>query len=270
MKKIMLIVFISLLSACSGVMTGDFSSLHSSNKDKVFKMYNSNGTGTGFVIRAPSGVNYIVTNAHVCGNDTTMGVQVGKRIVQRDVVDKNWAYDLCLVENLPTNPSGLLMGKVKAGDEIAILGHPRGTPLVLASGYAGITERMDIPAGDEEAREKKRKATWVKKWQLQYKHGNRAKRDRLKKIRYKVSSSYCSKKGMKLNKYRDWMGQTKTYCTRSVKETYTSIIVIGGNSGSPIFNRSGLVVGVANLTQNPHHFGIMIPSRSLKRFLKIH
>lgn len=270
MKKTMLIVFVSLLSACSGVMTGDFSSLHDDNKHKIFKVHSSKGTGTGFVVRAPSGSNYIVTNAHVCGKDATMGVQVGKRIVQRDVLDRNWSYDLCLIENLPTNPKGLLMGKVRAGDPIAILGHPRGTPLVVASGYAGTTTKMDVPAGDEKARENKRKKAWAKKWKLKYKHGTRAQRDKLKTLRYKASSSYCSKKGMKLNKYRDWTGRTKTYCTRSIRETYTSIIVIGGNSGSPVFNYDGEVVGVVNMTQNPHHFGIMIPSRSLKRFLKVY
>lgn len=107
---------------------------------KVYVITNSRerGGGTGFAVKADSGVTYIVTNAHVCDISTDKlhvvvkndwGLRIKRRILE--VSDKS---DLCLVEGIP-GVDGLSLGdEPLIGTYLTSVGHPSLMPLTLSKG----------------------------------------------------------------------------------------------------------------------------------------
>ena len=96
-----------------------------------------NGYGTGFYIKAQSGLTYILTNHHVCNlseNDTIFVLEEGKRPVKKRIIERFLKADLCLIE-APINREGLALAKSYLKDErVFVLGFPSFMPLTFSSG----------------------------------------------------------------------------------------------------------------------------------------
>ena len=66
---------------------------------KLTKTYNGKRGGTGFQVKAPSGKQYTLTNAHICaaGNKLIAHTQYGKK-VEVKVIEIYKKHDLCIMD----------------------------------------------------------------------------------------------------------------------------------------------------------------------------
>ena len=96
------------------------------------------GYGTGFYIKAKSGLTYLITNKHVCRLTKDLGtvwvLEEDKRPVQKRVLEQYSKADICLVE-APVNRSGLSLASSYTKDEkVFVMGFPSYMPLTYSPG----------------------------------------------------------------------------------------------------------------------------------------
>lgn len=114
--------------------------MHKVGKQVVLIVHPEGHAGTGFYVQAPSGLVYIVTNKHVCGNSKP-GEIVGvsddnsRRIIPRRVLETSQLGDVCIIEGLPGHEGLTLGSAAEVGDSVYSLGHPLAGPLDFQHGY---------------------------------------------------------------------------------------------------------------------------------------
>ena len=201
---------------------------------QVVKIIGTEGSGTGFHIKAPSGKTYILTNQHVCAiadKNQELLVENSKKMVPRRVIAIYQKHDLCLVEALPGEESGLKMASsLSIGEDIVLIGHPSGRPLTLSKGE--FVHKKFIP---------------------------------MVNLEIKTPEECDSINGTWLN------GGffMPSVCVEKISAFGISSPSYPGNSGSPVVNKWGNVVGVlfaGNRTQLNDNY--MVPFHELKNFLK--
>ena len=201
---------------------------------QVVKIIGTEGSGTGFHIKAPSGKTYILTNQHVCAiadKNQELLVENSKKMVPRRVIAVYQKHDLCLVEALPGEENGLRMANsLSIGEDIVLIGHPSGRPLTLSKGE--FVHKKFIPMLNLEIR----------------------------------TSEECDSIN---GTWLDGGFFMPSVCVEKVSAFGISSPSYPGNSGSPVVNKWGNVVGVlfaGNRTQLNDNY--MVPFHELKNFLK--
>ncbi len=171
---------------------------------------NLNGGGTGFAVKADSGDEYILTNKHVCGaaiNGWLAIKQDGEKPIFKRVVYEDNKHDLCLVQG-DRRFSALDLGdQPEKGELHYIVGHPGLRQLTVSQGeYIGndIVKLLD----------------------------NVQKREQ------------CKGEVLELNPMQQWLYGIEFACIRSYNSGATTATTYPGNSGSPVVNRWGNIVGV--------------------------
>lgn len=181
------------------------------------------GSGTGFHVKAKSGDVYIMTNAHVCemasNGKKLQVISEGRPFgTERDVVFVSKSHDICLVEGLPGHDSGLeLASDYKIGEKIHLIGHPNGRPLMVSNGElvfddAKVTIAKFAVYSEEDAQK-------------------------------------CTKEGGQLVTYPSFFGDILV-CVSSDYAFQISAITFPGNSGSPVVNKFGNVIGLLYAGRN--------------------
>lgn len=171
----------------------------------------SDGGGTGFAIQGASGKNYIMTNRHVCQAQANGTIRVKIRegyTIYRRVVYMDRVHDLCLIEGV-VGLSPLSIGSDQnKGDLMYVVGHPGLRDLTTSTGeYIG---RKSI------------------------------------ELLYDVPKREdCPGRIIDLNIFQQIMYGMEFACLRSYEALSTSAVIYGGNSGSPVVNRFGNLIGVA-------------------------
>lgn len=132
---------------------------------------NPSGGGTGFAIKAPSGITYTITNNHVCEvaeDNKVRAVWDNGRSVIIDILERDKEHDLCIMDGLPLL-EGLELGnkELEFGDPAFIIGHPLLAPNTFSEGLVRQRVMMDIIFGygdEKECRAKGLKSKEVRSW----------------------------------------------------------------------------------------------------------
>ena len=195
------------------------------------------GGGTGFLVKAPSGTSYILTNSHVCAmavaGELIVEMPGGNLLSRRVVQDSDWT-DLCLVEGLPGQEGLELAGSYDVGEMVAAVGHPHLMPLTISKGEI------------------------VSHTETTYLSGI---------IGFGKEEKDCQRKYNKIEDLDTFFGPIRV-CTVTVKSLQTTIVGLPGNSGSPIVNAYGHLVGVLFAGDNDVHWSMIVPLEDINKFLK--
>jgi S1-C subfamily serine protease len=168
------------------------------------------GGGTGFLVNTPSDNTFILTNNHVCGLANASGMLLIDQEYYAQVVANSPDHDLCLVSN-PLNWDGISIADTsRDGQDVYLVGHPLLDPPSLVKGEISGTLDVRIFVGYNLPCDKK----------------NDQKID------------------LSDNPFAVFFGLTSA-CIRTYEAQATTINVLPGNSGSPVVNHAGKLVGVA-------------------------
>lgn len=203
----------------------------------VVRIYNleRSGGGTGFHVEVESGKVYILTNNHICdaAKDGKLLIEKDGEDMVREVVARYDQHDLCLVQALPDYDNALeISSALDVGDDVILIGHPGLRDLTLSHGeYIGQDE-IELPNFDIHKKEDCN-GEWIEHPMLNFVIG------------------------------RPYL------CLEKIVTSSLSAPSYGGNSGSPVVNKYGNVIGVlfaGNRTQVNDSY--MVPLKNIKDFLK--
>lgn len=200
---------------------------------------NSTGAGaTGFIIKGKSGKYHIMTNGHVCGLQ-----EDGKlfAIYQGDVyvvtVESKYPYnDLCSVSAPSKINSSFKIARSRVyGESAYAIGHPLLEPLTVAVGELSGRVVIQILAG------------------------------------YNIPKDECSGPTYEfndsLNPLAAFFG-IKSVCIRHLEADASTLSIQPGNSGSPIVNIYGHVIGVAFAANESGTRSYIVPLSNLVSFIE--
>jgi S1-C subfamily serine protease len=228
--------------------------------DKTYKITGGprTGGGTGFAIKAKSGETYIVSNAHVCevsqdGYHVLVSDDSGRYMWRRilEVSDKS---DLCLIEGIP-GVEGLSLGSSPSvGQIVAAIGHPSLMPITMSRGEI-------ITASD---------VAILKGVIIDPDNEDDMKISVLVDPRFILKPDQCQQPKNEVVKEKiDMMFFVieLKLCLDVTRGAYRSNMLIQpGNSGSPVVNFWGNVVGVV-FAADQYNWGIAVSHKDLQDLL---
>ena|ERR1700677_2744013 len=191
------------------------------------------GGGTGFFVNTPSGNTFILTNNHVCGLADEAGTLLIDQEYYAHVIAHSPDHDLCLVSN-PLNNDGVdVATSSRNGQNVSVVGHPLLEPSSLIKGQ--ISGTMEVP------------------------------------ILMGYNLPCDGKSDKKIDLSNNWMAQLmgiSSACVRVYEAQATTLNILPGNSGSPVVDHDGRVVGVAfaGREDGPGR-GYIVPLSYIKKFL---
>lgn len=194
------------------------------------------GGGTGFQVISESGNRYILTNRHICvaaREHDVLKVELEEgRFLNVRVLEVSSKTDLCLLTPV-ANMSGLkLAASLKAREDIAVVGHPLLQAQTPARGIVTNFQNIEIQAEAKDSEE-------------------------------------CSRRYN--GDFRDvpiFFGMSEKLCMCKVDSFRTTAVIYPGNSGSPVVNLYGNLVGVMFAGDNRMNLGYAVPLNDVKEFLK--
>lgn len=208
--------------------------------NNVVKLTNSEGTsgGTGSYIIAPSGKQYILTNAHVCGiaddNDTLYVTHDGDtKMYPAQVVERSVDTDLCVVEAVLARPGIKLASSYSIPQDIYIIGHPHLLKTMLSIGQ--IFDKLITQIVDHQ-------------------------------ILSNADEAACHLPKNRIVEVEGFFGSAKL-CLIEIEALQSNAHILPGNSGSPVVNTDGKLVGVAFAGDSSIYWGIIVPLEQVKKFL---
>jgi hypothetical protein len=208
--------------------------------DHVVRIYNleETGGGTGFhIIGEKSGEQFILTNSHVCeaaSPDGLLLVEQNGEKIERKVIEHYKLHDLCLVEPMPEHEGGIdIAGSLDKGEDTIIVGHPSLRQLTLS-------------------------------------HGEYIGKEKIQLLKLVDFPKECKGKLLEgLDGMMILLMTGKYGCLMSIPTSAISNPSYPGNSGSPVVNKYGNVVGVLFAgNRSQVHDSYMVPLKYIKDFLK--
>lgn len=240
MKKILLLLVLLTTFACYKIQKdaeqaqNDF--IHSAVGENVVSIMDVDkvrGGSTGFFVNTPGGNTFILTNNHVCGLANSGGALLIDSEYIATVVAHSLDHDLCIVSN-PMNYDGINLAKdSRDGEDIFVVGHPLLEPLALVKGEIAGTMQVDIRMG------------------------------------YNLPCTDAGEKKIEMDpESMSAMFGIQSVCIRNYEAQATTANILPGNSGSPVVNIKGEVVGVvfADREDGPGR-GYIVPLSYVQKFL---
>lgn len=216
-----------------------------SHRAFVFKVVNQGGTsgGTGFLVKAPSGRVFLMTNAHVCEVAKNNHVYVTNDSITfyAKVAATYASHDLCLID-VPVQYGLEVAPAVRNTQNIFIIGHPLLEPLATTKGQISGELMINVVVGPDEGNCKGEGYFPVKK------------------------STRINAQILPFDKDRSALDGLFGFglCVRRLTANPVTAKIHPGNSGSPVLNAIGQVVGVAFAGGERDY---IIPLRYVQQFL---
>ena len=211
----------------------------------VVKVMGPRGGGSGFQVVAPSGNQYIMTNNHICllaDKKDMLDVYLldAKYPIKRKVIKRLPHHDLCLLEPIDGLRPLSVANNVSVGEMVGLIGHPGLRPLTLSKGEVIGTTVIELIFG------------------------------------VNMSEEICIGtltlvKDMPNNFFKVLLESQgiESVCVAKLRTNMLNAISYGGNSGSPVVNIFGNVIGVlfaGNRSQPTDAY--LVPLDVIKSFLK--
>ena len=198
---------------------------------QVIMLVGERGGGTGFSIRTPKGKVYTLTNSHICELADNRGYLVAESDVLPipvKVLKVDKIADLCLVQNTPDR-EGLVVSNNALESGNEMAVVGHPMLLPLALSRGELLGYQDIEMATKSLQDDSEKCPSNQRT---------------------VETLFGS------------------VCIIKYHVGITNAVVLGGNSGSPVVNFYGEVVGVLFAEFSESHWGIIVPLKEIQRFLK--
>lgn len=215
----------------------------------IVKVTNDEGTGggTGWVTKTSTGTRVIVTNDHVCQVSTGDYIRIdddsGKSSIKR-ILRRDAARDLCVIEGVDVPALPLANGAPGRFEEVSVYGHPLLNPTTPSYGQYIADEIMPVA------------------FSLNAEGGCDAGTPMgIQTPQAPPSFAMPYTDGQ-------FIFGAPQYCVVFMELSYTSVPIFPGNSGSPVTNANGDVVGVMNSASSRDNRGNFIPLTYVKQILE--
>jgi S1-C subfamily serine protease len=208
--------------------------------ENVILIYGLTGAGaTGFIVHGKSGKTYVMTNNHVCSLEK-LGTILGKYKDDTYILTVEKRYpmnDLCVMAAPSTFGPGFKIAKnYNLGQTVYAIGHPLLEPLSISIGE--LSDIIPVSVGVEQ----------------------NGKQEDCTGPTYEYITD-------KMPPMLQAMG-LNSVCIRTVLANTSSLIILPGNSGSPVLDIWGQVVGVAFASNDTSTRSYIVPLSSLHDFLE--
>lgn len=214
----------------------DYINLSRHNVLALTNVENTSG-GTGFYVKTPSGKTVILTNRHVCGLATAAGTMVahtesGKADIAQ-VLALYDEHDLCIL-SAPAGTRGLELAKsARNTEQVFVVGHPLLEPTSTTRGELSGAMTLQMEVG----------------------------------INIECVGKGLHKIEMPENSPARFFG-IESVCVRDFTTNPVTANVLPGNSGSPVLNAWGKVIGVVFAGREGSARGYIVPLEEVTKFLK--
>jgi S1-C subfamily serine protease len=199
--------------------------------------------GTGFLVKAPSGNTYVMTNHHVCEASTNgkmlalLPEKTNPRRILLNILEMSQETDLCLLTPVPGRRA-FEMAKTfeETNTNVFAIGHPYLLPNTFSMGVTQGYSEVNI---------------------IDYyltKEGPQSK---------------CVGKRQRIERLFSFFTGIVEACVSRTDAVQTTMFVKPGNSGSPVFSLEGKVVGVVFASSGTGS-GYYIPLEDVQAFLSVY
>lgn len=213
-----------------------YSYIRNHTENALVRVTEATGThgGTGVHVTAPSGKTYILTNSHVCtaveSNGQANVFRFEEEPVLVKIIENSDFTDLCLIEGLP-GVSGLTIGsETEIGRIVSVIGHPLMSPTTVSRGEITGTSTAQV---------------------LQSIMGADDKCDLPKNKIVEIDLFFFKARA----------------CIIEIEANMSNIVILPGNSGSPLVDFYGRVIGLAFAGNDSSNWGWFITLTDIHKFI---
>lgn len=233
--KIRILTFIAILSVAAAIIAGGRS--EDSIRSTVMQLTSDKGSCSGEQIKAPSGVNYVLTAAHCAGLAVDGSILVhtedGRQLL-RKVLAEDPNSDLLLLEGVPGIDGLDVAGSSRRGQSIRTFTHGLAFPTYRTEGVLIADKEIQFVVGG----------------------GPLASAEEEAKCASMAKNSVIA--------IDTFFGELKL-CILTSTEMATTAFIQHGSSGGPVVDSSGALIGV--VSAGGDGYGFLVTLRDIKRFV---